>query len=195
MTFRLGLTGSMGMGKTTTARIFAEEGCAVWNADAAVHRLYGPGGGAVAPMTAAFPQVVRNGTVSRDLLKAMLEHSPEALAKIEAIVHPLVAADRMEFLESTDAEIAVFDIPLLFETGADNWLDAVVCVTAAPDIQRARVMERGTMTEAQFDTILAKQMPDADKRARADYVIETTSIEDVRTRVKDVMQDIRSKSG
>ena len=194
MSFMLGLTGSIGMGKTTTAAMFASQGCAVWDADAAVHRLYAKGGAAVIPMRRAFPETVLDDAVSRDLLKSMLTEQPDALATIEAIVHPLVAADRAEFLKKTDADIVVFDIPLLFETGADVWLDAVACVTVASEIQRQRVLERQTMTEDQLDTILAKQMPDPEKRARSDYVITTENLEDTQRQVRDVIADIKRRN-
>lgn len=193
MTFRLGLTGSIGMGKSTTARLFGEEGCAVWDADAAVHRLYSKGGAAVAPMSKAFPTAVENGAISRPRLKDILAKDPSALARIEAIVHPLVGADRKTFLETAKSDIAVLDIPLLFETGGERAMDAVVCVTAPPDVQRARVLERGTMTEAQFEAILAKQLPDAEKRRRSDYVIVTDSLEHAREQVQDVVQQIRNR--
>ncbi|WP_135502768.1 dephospho-CoA kinase [Roseovarius aestuariivivens] len=193
MTFRLGLTGSIGMGKSTTAGLFAEAGCAVWDADAAVHRLYAKGGAAVAPMAKAFPEAIEDGAVSRARLKSLLAQRPEALKEIESIVHPLVADDRADFLRQTTAQIAVFDIPLLFEIGADRWLDAVVCVTVAPEIQKKRVMERGTMTEAEFSAILAKQLPDADKRVKSDYVIETDTVEHAREQVQDVIADIEKK--
>ena len=191
MSFRLGLTGSIGMGKSTTARMFADEGCALWDADAAVHRLYAPGGAAVAPMAAAFPDAVIDGAVSRAALKEIIAADPSALGRIEQIVHPLVAADRQAFLAKTVSDIVVFDIPLLFEKSNENQMDAVVCVTAPPEVQRERVMERGTMTEAQFQAILAKQMPDAEKRARADYVIETATLEHARAQVQAVIRDIR----
>lgn len=193
MTFRLGLTGSIGMGKSTTARLFAEEGCAVWDADAAVHQLYSKGGAAVAPLSKAFPTAVENGAISRPRLKDILAEDPSALARIEAIVHPLVGADRKTFLETAKSDIAVLDIPLLFETGGERAMDAVVCVTAPPDVQRARVLERGTMTEAQFEAILAKQLPDAEKRRRSDYVIVTDSLEHAREQVQDVVRQIRNR--
>ncbi|MBZ8117924.1 dephospho-CoA kinase [Roseovarius sp. LXJ103] len=192
MTFRLGLTGSIGMGKSTTAKLFAEAGCPVWDADAAVHRLYGVGGAAVAPMQAAFPDTVHDGAVSRDALKAILAETPEALAQIERIVHPLVAQDRAQFLRGTDADIVVLDIPLLYETRGEKHMNAVVVVTAPAEIQRARVLERGTMTEAQLDAILAKQMPDSEKRALADYVITTDTVEHARAQVQDILATIRA---
>lgn len=190
MTFRLGLTGSIGMGKSTTARMFAEAGCAVWDADAAVHRLYSEGGAAVAPISNAFPDAIRNGMVCRDALKSIIRRDPDALSRIEAIVHPLVARDRAAFIDSQTGGITVLDIPLLFETGAEQDLDATVTVTTTPDRQKDRVMARGTMTEKQFDAILARQMPDAEKRARADYVIETDTLEHAREQVQDVLEDI-----
>lgn len=195
MTFLLGLTGSIGMGKSTTARLFKEAGCAVWDADDAVHRLYAKGGAAVGPLQAMFPEAIEQGAVSRDRLKDILAQRPEALTDIETIVHPLVAKDRARFLDEITSEIAVFDIPLLYETGADSWLDAVVCVTVAPEIQRQRVLQRGSMTEAQFDTILAKQMPDAEKRARADYVIETDTLDHAGQQVQAVIADIQQGVG
>ncbi len=191
MTFRLGLTGSIGMGKSTTAKLFAEAGCPVWDADAAVHRLYARRGAAVAPMQAAFPDAVHDGAVSRDALKAILAKTPEALARIERIVHPLVARDRAQFLRETEADIVVLDIPLLYETRGEKHMNAVVVVTAPEEVQRARVLERGTMTEAQLDAILAKQMPDAEKRSLADYVITTDTVEHARAQVQDILAAIR----
>ncbi|MGK7753121.1 MULTISPECIES: dephospho-CoA kinase [unclassified Roseovarius] len=193
MIFKLGLTGSIGMGKSTTAKLFAEYGCAVWDADAAVHRLYATGGAAVGPIGRAFPLAIVDGTVSRDRLKEVIADDPDALQQIERIVHPLVADDRTTFLSGTDADVTVFDIPLLFETGADAQMDATACVTVAPETQKARVMERGTMSEAQFQAILSKQMPDAEKRTRADYVIVTDTLEHARAQVQDVLKEIRDR--
>lgn len=191
MTFHLGLTGSIGMGKSTTARLFAEAGCAVWDADAAVHRLYAPGGGAVEPMRAAFPDAIVDGGVSRDMLKRQIAVDPGALERIEAIVHPLVARDRAAFRAAASADILVFDIPLLFETGGDAAMDAVVCVTAPEQVQEARVLARGTMTRAEYARIRAKQLPDAEKRARADFVIVTDTLDHARAQVQDVVARIR----
>lgn len=191
MTFKLGLTGSIGTGKSTTARMFAEEGCAVWDADAAVYRLYAPGGAAVAAMAEAFPEAVKDDAVCRAQLKRMMAQDDAALARIESIVHPLVAQDRQRFLQEAQADIAVFDIPLLFETGAEVEMDAVACVTVSHETQRARVLARGTMTEAQFAAIRDKQMSDAEKRARADYVIFTDTVEHARQQVQSVVADIR----
>jgi dephospho-CoA kinase len=191
MTFRLGLTGSIGMGKSTTARLFADEGCAVWDADAAVHRLYSRGGAAVEPIKAAFPEAVRGDAVSRDALKEIIGADPAALKRIESIVHPLVGQDREDFIKSAREDILVFDIPLLFETGGDTRMDAVVVVTVDAITQRDRVLARGTMTEKQFDAIREKQMPDTEKRARADYVVITDTMGHARKQVQDVVADIR----
>ena len=191
--FLLGLTGSIGMGKSTTAQMFAEEGCAVWDADAAVHRLYAASGAAVAPMQAAFPTAIEAGAVSRAALKEIIAADPTALPRIESIVHPLVAQDRATFLAEAHSDIAVLDIPLLFETGGDGAMDAVVCVAIPDAVQRDRVLARGTMTEAQFDAIRAKQMPAEEKCARSDYVIVTDTPNHARAQVRDVVQDIREK--
>ena len=194
MTFKLGLTGSIGMGKSTTAQMFAEEGCAVWDADAAVHRLYSAGGAAVAPLSQTFPDAIENGAVSRDRLKTIIAADPDALAVIESIVHPLVAADRAAFVAQTKASIAVFDIPLLFETGGDAQMDAVACVSVDAETQKERVMARGTMSAEQFQQILDKQMPNAEKCARSDYVIETYTLDDARNQVRDVVRSILARA-
>lgn len=194
MTFKLGLTGSIGMGKSTTAKLFAEEGCDVWDADAAVHRLYSVGGAAVAPMAALFPQAIVDGAVDRGALKGTISSDATALAEIEKIVHPLVAQDRQAFLDQATADVVVFDIPLLFEGSGADMMDATVVVSAPADVQRSRVMERGTMTEAQFEHILSKQMPDAEKRARADYIVETTTLDAARDQVRAILRDIRSQT-
>lgn len=191
--FLLGLTGSIGMGKSTTAKMFVEEGCALWDADAAVHRLYAPGGAAVGPISDAFPEAVVDGAVSRDKLKEIIGRDATALKRIEQIVHPLVGQDRAQFIAGTDADIVVLDIPLLFETGGNARVDAVACVVVDEETQKARVMERGTMTEDQFEAIKAKQMPAAEKASRADYVIETDTIEHARAQVQSVVAEIRGK--
>ncbi|MFY0595104.1 MAG: dephospho-CoA kinase [Cognatishimia sp.] len=191
MTFKLGLTGSIGMGKSTTAKMFADLGCAVWDADAAVHRMYAESGAAVEPMRTAFPSAIVDQAVSRNALKEIISTDASALKKIEQIVHPLVAADRDQYLSETSAEITVLDIPLLFENGTEKTLDAVVCVSVSPEIQRKRVLARGTMTEVQFENILSKQMPIADKIAKSDYVIETDTLDHALVQVKAVIADIK----
>ncbi|MDE4275335.1 dephospho-CoA kinase [Phaeobacter gallaeciensis] len=193
MTFKLGLTGSIGMGKSTTAKIFAELGCAVWDADAAVHRLYAPGGAAVAPMQAQFPEAIVDGAVDRSALKDIIARDPSALPRIEKIVHPLVGEDRAEFRRTAESDILVFDIPLLFETGGEAAMDAVACVTVDAETQKQRVLDRGTMTVEQFEQILQKQMPIGEKRARADYVIETDTLEHARAQVEQILAEIRRK--
>lgn len=172
----LGLTGSIGMGKSTTAKMFAELGVPVWDADAAVHRLYGPGGAGSAAIARLVPAAVGEGGVDRAALRAAVLSDETLLARIEAAIHPLVAADRAAFLEearSRGASLVLLDIPLLYETGADAWLDRVAVVSAPAGAQRERVLARPGMTEAGFEAILARQVPDAEKRRRADFVIET----------------------
>jgi len=193
VTFRLGLTGSIGMGKSTTAQMFVAEGCALWDADAAVHRLYARGGAAVGPMSDLFPDAIEDGAVSRDRLRRIVAQDPAALEKIETVVHPLVAQDRAAFLREAKSDIVVLDIPLLFETGGDREMDAVVCVSVAPEEQQKRVLERGTMTAEQFAQILAKQMPNAEKCARSDFVIETDTVEHARAQVQTVVREIRER--
>lgn len=172
----LGLTGSIGMGKSTTSRMFADEGALVWDADATVHRLYGRGGAAVEPLGLAFPGVVVDGAVDRTRLAETLGHDETAFRRLEAIVHPLVAQDRAQDLAAARAEgvrLAVLDIPLLFETGGDAFVDAVVVVTADPEVQAARVLARPGMTRERFEAILSRQTPDAEKRRRADFLVDT----------------------
>ena len=195
MTFVIGLTGSIGMGKSTTARMFAARGVPVWDADRAVRRLYAPGGAAVGPVAAAFPDAVLGGEVSRPALKRIIAAEPDALSRIEAIVHPLVAADRAAFLAGVTGPLALLEIPLLFETGAERWLDATVVVSAPPGAQRARVLARAGMTGDDLDRLLGRQMPDAEKRARADYVIDTTTLASAEAGVEEVLRDIRRRIG
>ena len=190
MTHLLGLTGSIGMGKSTTAQMFRDAGVPVWDADATVHRLYASGGAAVAPLARAFPAAVIDGTISRPALNAILRDDPGALATLERIVHPLVKADRDAFIAAHDGPLIVLDIPLLFETGADEWLDSVLVVSAPADVQAARVMARPGMTRATLDLILSRQMPDAEKRARADAVIETLTLDATRRAVQDLISDL-----
>ncbi|WP_332657944.1 dephospho-CoA kinase [Brevundimonas sp.] len=187
----LGLTGSIGMGKSTTTAMFADAGALVWNADEAVHRLYAKGGAAVGPVGAAFPGVVAGGAVDRTKLAEALGRDDQAFKRLEAIVHPLVLACRLEDLAAAGergVKLAVLDIPLLFETGGDAAVDAVVVVTAPAEVQAARVLARPGMTRERFDAILARQMPDAEKRRRADFVIDTgEGLEAARARVNEIV--------
>lgn len=187
MTHLLGLTGSIGMGKSTTAQMFRDAGIPVWDADAAVHRLYAKGGAAVPVFAAAFPDAIIDDAVSRDKLKQIIATDIGALHKIEQIVHPLVAAERQDFIAQHKGALLVFDIPLLFETGADNWLSSVLVVSAPAAVQQSRVLARPGMTAEQLDQILHRQMPDAEKRARADHVIETLTLDATRAAVQELI--------
>ncbi len=172
----LGLTGSIGMGKTTTAAMFAAAGLPVYDADAAVHALYEKGGAAVGPLSDRFGDILKDGAVDRAALRAKVVDDPDAMKDLERIVHPLVGQSQLNFRQQaleSDSKIAVLDIPLLFETGGDQRCDYVAVVTAPADLQEARVLARGEMSVEQFEQIRAKQMSDADKRARADFVIST----------------------
>ncbi|MEM6557350.1 MAG: dephospho-CoA kinase [Pseudomonadota bacterium] len=172
----LGLTGSIGMGKSTTANMFAEAGFSVYDADAEVHALYEKDGAAVGPLSERFGDILKNGGIDRAALRAKVVDNPDAMKDLEAIVHPLVGLSQMKFRQQaldTKKSFAVLDIPLLFETGGDARCDHVAVVTAPPEVQKARVLQRGEMTEEEFENIRAKQMPDAEKRARADFVIST----------------------
>ncbi len=188
--YLLGLTGSIGMGKSTTAAMFAEEGVPVWDADAAVHRLYAKGGAAVPGVAALCPDAIVDGAVDRTRLKDWIARDPSVLSQIEAVVHPLVAADRAEFIARSDAPLVVLDMPLLFETGAEAMMDATLVVTAPADVQHARVLDRPGMTEDQLETILSRQMPDLEKRARATYVIETLTLDATRAAVRNLIAKI-----
>jgi dephospho-CoA kinase len=189
--FVLGLTGSIGMGKSTTAGFFAHAGIPVWDADAAVHRLYSPGGLAVAPVASLCPAALVEGGIDRMALKDWIAVDPTALARLEAVVHPLVAADRAAFLAKASSDIVVLDIPLLFEKGSEAEMDATLLVTAPPDLQRSRVLARPGMTEARFQMIKARQMPDVEKRARATHIVETLSLDSARTYVLALIDHIR----
>ena len=191
--FIIGLTGSIGMGKSTTAKMFAQEGVPFWDADAAVHRIYAPGGAAVEPLRAICPDAIVDGGVDRTVLKDWLASDESALKQIEAIVHPLVAQDRARFLQETTSPIVLLDIPLLFETGAHEQVDLIAVVSTSAQLQRERVLARGTMTEDQFNAILAKQVPDSEKRARADVVIPTDTIEVAQATVKQVVADVKER--
>jgi dephospho-CoA kinase len=190
--FILGLTGSLGMGKSATAKMFAEAGVPVYDADAAVHRLYE--GEATPLIEAAFPGTTTGGKVDRDKLAQRVLGDSAAIKKLESIVHPLVAAAREKFLNEAEhkgAKVAVLDIPLLFETGGEKRCDAVVVVSAPAAVQHARVFERAGMNEQKFAAILAKQMLDADKRARADFVVDTSQgFDAARAQVRDILDRI-----
>jgi dephospho-CoA kinase len=192
--FVLGLTGSIGMGKTTTARLFAEAGVPVHDADATVHRLYE--GEAVAPIETAFPGTTQAGRVDREKLAQRVLGDTPALQRLEAIVHPLVRAAEMQFLadaEANGASVAVLDIPLLLETGAERRVDAVVVVSAPVEIQRMRAFERPGMTAEKLQQILARQIPDAEKLARADFVVDSSQgIESARAQVQSILQSLAS---
>lgn len=190
-TFRLGLTGSIGMGKSSTAAIFAAEGIPVWDADAAVHRLYQNGLGAEA-LRADFPEAVDGPLVSRETLKYLLTRNPNLMSKLEAAIHPLVGQDRDGFIASCRSDILVLDIPLLFEKSGDTLCDAVLLVTAPTELQRKRVLSRPNMTEKQLEFILSRQMPDKEKRSRADHIVETLSFEAVRAYVIALIDHIRT---
>lgn len=191
--FRLGLTGSIGMGKSTTAALFAAEGIPVWDADASVHRLYSQGGAAVAPVSSLCPDAFVDGSIDRSALKAWIAADPSALSRLETVVHPLVAEDRNDFLVNTASDIVLLDIPLLFEKGMETEMDATILVTAPARLQRHRVLSRPGMTEAQFQAILARQMPDAEKRSRATHIIETLSLESARACVRALIAFIREE--
>ena len=193
--FVLGLTGSIGMGKSTTAAMFADEGLPVWDADATVHRLYAPGQPAALAIGQLFPTAIdQSGGVNRATLRMLIQSDAKLLDRLNAAVHPLVAEDRAQFLAFHQAApIVLLDVPLLYESGIDTACDAVAVVSAPAKAQRERVLSRGAMTEAEFRTLLARQMPDAEKRKRADYIIPTTSLEAARQAVKDVLADIRRR--
>ena len=193
----VGLTGSIGMGKSTVAGMFAAEGIPVFDADATVHRLQGPGGRCIAAIEAAFSGTTGSNGVDRQRLGAVVLGDDAAMKRLEGIVHPAVAAERAAFLaEHAAAPMVVFDIPLLFETGGDRAVDRVVVVSAAADVQRARTLARPGMTPAKFDAILARQYPDAEKRARADHVIPTdVPLDATRKAVRHVIACMASATG
>lgn len=194
----LGLTGLIGMGKSTTGRMFADEGALLWDADAAVHRLYARGGAAVETLREAFPDVVVDGAVDRTRLAEALGRDETAFKRLEAIVHPLVAQDRAQDLAAARAEgvrLAVLDIPLLFETAGDAFVDAVVVVTADPEVQAARVLDRPGMTRERFEAILARQTPDAEKRRRADFLVDTgRGLDAARDQVREIVGTVLDPS-
>jgi dephospho-CoA kinase len=185
----LGLTGSIGMGKSTTAKLFAEAGVPVYDADATVHSLYE--GEAAPAIEAAFPGTTVNGKVDRARLSAQVVHDPAAMKRLEEIVHPMLGASRRKFLDDAErsgAPVAVVDVPLLFETGGEKRVDAVVVVTTTSDNQRQRILARENMTGEKLDAILARQLPDAEKRKRADFVVDTSNgLDPVRNQIRDIL--------
>ena len=187
----IGLTGSIGMGKSETARMFAEQGVPVCESDAIVHRLYEKDGAAVAPVAAAFPDVRDDGGIDREKLSRHLAANAEDFARLEAIVHPLVRAEQENFLKDArkrNVRFAVLDIPLLFETGRDRDVDRIVVVSAPAEVQRRRVLARPGMDEAKFAAILARQVPDAEKRARADFIVDSAhGFDHARRQVRDII--------
>jgi dephospho-CoA kinase len=191
----VGLTGSIGMGKTATAKMFADLGIPVYDADAAVHALYETGGAAVAPLAAAFANVVQDGRIDRAALTAAVLGKPAAHTKLESIVHPLAAQVQRAFIaRHATADMIVFDIPLLFETGGDTRMDVVVVVSAPPELQRARALARPGMTEEKLTHILARQMPDADKCLLADYVVDTSQgLAHAEDQVRKIVADLKAK--
>ncbi len=188
----LGLTGSIGMGKSTTAKLFAEAGVPVYDADATVHKVYEDE--AVAPVEAAFPGSTSDGKVDRQKLSAMVVGDTDAIKRLEAIVHPLLRRHQQEFLDAAEqagAPVAVLDVPLLYETGGDTRVDAVVVVTTAPHVQRERILARDNMTADKLDAILLRQMPDAEKRRRADFVVDTShGLDPVRRQIADILREV-----
>jgi len=188
----LGLTGSIGMGKSTTAKLFAEAGVPVYDADATVHRVYE--GEAAPAIEAAFPGTTSDGKVDRAKLSAKVVHDPAAIQRLEQIVHPMLRRYHQKFLQDAEqagAPVVVMDVPLLFETGGEKRVDAVVVVTTAPEVQRERILARGTMTAETLDAILARQTPDAEKRRRADFVVDTShGLDPVRVRIRDILAEV-----
>jgi len=188
----LGLTGSIGMGKSTTAKLFAEAGVPVYDADATVHQLYE--GEAAPAIEAAFPGTTAGGKVDRQKLSARVVHDPAAMKQLEQIVHPMLGVSRQKFFadaERAGAPVTVVDVPLLYETAGEKRVDAVVVVTTSAENQRARIMARGTMTSEALDSILARQLPDAEKRKRADFVVDTShGLDPVRAQIRDILQQV-----
>lgn len=196
--YLLGLTGSIAAGKSTTARLFAEENVPVWDADNVVRGLYAKGGAAVDTIKALAPSAVSGAAVDRDALRSAIASDPSLLTRIESAVHPLVTADRLDFVRKivkNGTELAIFDIPLLFETAADEWLDGVLVVTVPGKIQKARLLQRSGMSPKMLQAIRARQLPDAQKVARADFVIDTgAGIEAARTGVKALIHKLRREN-
>ncbi|RJE83456.1 dephospho-CoA kinase [Paracoccus onubensis] len=191
MTYKLGLTGSIGMGKSTTAQMFRDLGHPVWDADGAVHRLYAQGGAAVAPISELVPDALKNDAIDREALKLALKTDPSLIEKLESLVHPLVAQDRADFVKrNSDSDLIILDIPLLFEKSSDHSFDGVAVVSTDADTQKARVLSRPGMSEDHFRMILSRQMPDSEKRDRADWVIPTDDLETARAAVERICKEI-----
>ena len=191
MAFALGLTGSIGMGKSTALRIFAENGCPVWSADEAVTRLYSTGGAAVEAVRRLAPNAVRGDSVQREALRKWLSEDNRRFDALDAAVHPLIAADRSHFASGNSHQsLIAFDIPLLFETGAEAEMDSVAVVTVPEPVQHSRVMRRESMTQKRFDEILHRQMSDAEKRSRADWLIDGADIDAARADVGYILRQI-----
>ncbi|QHQ36594.1 dephospho-CoA kinase [Algicella marina] len=194
-TFRLGLTGSIGMGKSTTANFFREAGVPVWDADATVHALYGPGGKGTAAIADILPGAITAKGVDRKILRKAFLSDETLPARIESVIHPLVAEHRAAFLTASDAPLVLLDIPLLFETGGEQACDGILVVTAPPSVQRQRVLDREGMTEDAFRKILARQTPDADKRRRADFIIDTSQgLEPARDAVHSIIEALTKET-
>jgi len=191
MTFVIGLTGSIGMGKSTTAAMFADHGISVWDADRAVTEIYSEGGSAVGPVSKISPNAIVDGAVSKDILRQNIRENPQLLASIESIVHPLVARNRDEFLKNSTSDIVVLDIPLLFENDLHTMVDKVVCVSTSAEKQLARVLARKTMTSKDLEFILSKQMPNNKKIARSDFIVPTDTLEEAKNAVADIVKHIR----
>ena len=189
---KIGLTGSVGMGKTTTAKVFEKLGCDVWDADETVHKLYSKGGKAVVEVAKLFPSSVEDGSISRSRLKALLKNEPKNLKELEEIVHPLILEDRQNFQKHTTSDVVVFDIPLLFETGADKEMDKTVCVFTSTKKQMERLKNRNKGYDDYYKQLISKQMPSNEKCERADYVIETTSHTAVEKRVIEILDILRA---
>lgn len=191
MTFKLGLTGSIGMGKSTTGQMFRDLGHPLWDADDAVHRLYSPNGAAVPAVAELIPEALKTDSIDRTALKQALQATPNLIEKLEAIVHPLVEQDRNGFIDrNSDKDLIILDIPLLFEGGLEHRLDGVAVVSTTFDTQKARVMSRPGMTEEHFRMILSRQMPDSEKRAKADWVIPTDDLDSARAAVERICEEI-----
>jgi dephospho-CoA kinase len=193
MSYLLGLTGSIGMGKSSTAALFAARGCLIWDADLAVHRAYNEGGDGVAEIKKIATTAIDSNSVNRDKLRTLILEDPTLLAKIEAIIHPIVQKDRQAFIASNPGSILVFDIPLLFELNSEADFDAVACVLSTFEMQKTRVMARPGMTRTHLEMIIGKQLPAADKAARANYIINTATKDIARATVDSIIKDIKRK--